>query len=68
MIVVVSSMGTVFFVKLLGAIRAFEFMALAGNRENRDSHKEDGEKFHRAASIATRRRNATPKAIFQFTR
>lgn len=42
--------GTVFFVKLLGAIRTFEFMAFAGNGENGDGHKEHGEKFHRAAS------------------
>lgn len=67
MIVVVRSMGTVFFMELLGAIRTFEFMAFAGNRENRNGHKKDREKFHRAASIATRRRNATPKAIFQCT-
>ena len=60
------SMGTVVFVKLLGAIRTFEFMAFARDRENGDGHKEDGEKFHRAASIATRRRNATLKANFQF--
>ena len=42
--------GSVLFVKLLGAIRTFEFMAFAGNGENGDGHKEDGEKFHRAAS------------------
>ncbi len=56
--------GAMMFMKLLGAIRAFEFMAFAGDGENGNGHKEDGEKFHRAASIATRRRNATPKAIF----
>ena len=60
------SVGGVVFVKLLGAIRTFEFMAFAGDSENGDGHKEDGEKFHRAASIATRRRNATPKAIFPY--
>ncbi len=57
--------SAVVFVKLLGAIRTFEFMAFAGNPENGYGHKEDGEKFHRGASIATRHRNATPKAIFQ---
>lgn len=49
-LVVVGGVGTVFFVKLLGAIGAFEFMAFAGNREHRNGHKKDGEKFHRAAS------------------
>lgn len=67
-IVVIRSMGPVFFMELLGAIRTFEFMAFAGNRENRNGHKKDGKKFHRTASIATHHRNATPKAIFQFTR
>jgi|GEM_PF-5101236 len=62
---VLRRVGTVVFVKLFGAIRTFEFMAFAGNPENGYGHKEDGEKFHRAASIATRRRKATPKAIFQ---
>ena len=60
------SVGTVVFMELLGAIRTFEFMAFAGDSANGDGNKEDGEKFHRAASIATRRRNATPKANFQF--
>jgi len=50
MLVVVGGVGAVFFVKLLGAIGAFEFMAFAGNRENRNGHKKHGEKFHRAAS------------------
>lgn len=57
--------GAVMLVKLLGAIWTFEFMAFAGNSESGDGHKEDGEKFHRAASIATRRRKATPKVFFQ---
>ncbi len=60
------SMGSVVLVKLLGAIGTFEFMAFARDSENGGGHKEDGKKFHRAASIATRRRNATPKAHFQF--
>ncbi len=66
MLTMLRSVGCVVLVKLLGAIRTFEFMAFARNSENGGSHKEDGEKFHRAASIATRRRNATPKANFQF--
>ena len=39
----------VMFMKLLGAIGAFEFMALAGNAKQGNSRKKDGEKFHRAA-------------------
>ena len=35
--------GGVMFVKLLGAIGAFEFMALAGNAKQGNSHKKDGE-------------------------
>lgn len=49
--------------ELLGAIGAFEFMALARNGKHGNGHKKDGERFHRAASIATRRRNATPKEV-----
>ncbi len=37
-------------VQLFGAIRAFEFMALAGNTQQGNSHQHQGEKFHRAAS------------------
>jgi hypothetical protein len=51
----------VVFMKLFGAIGPLEFMALAGNPEQGNSHSKDREKFHRAASIATRRRNATLK-------
>ncbi len=53
--------GRVMFVKLLGAIRPVEIVALARNSKQGNGHKQEGEKFHRAASIATRRRNATPK-------
>lgn len=38
------------FMQLLGAIRPLEFMALAGNTEQRDGHKQQGKRFHRAAS------------------
>jgi len=41
---VLRRMGSVVFVKLLGAIRTFEFMAFTGNPENGYGHKEDGEK------------------------
>lgn len=54
-------MGGMMLMELLGAIGPLEFMALAGNPEQGNSHKKDREKFHRAASIATRGRNATPK-------
>ncbi len=54
---------TVRLVQLLGAIGPFEFMALAGNTEHANSNNKDGEKFHRAASITSRHRNATPKGI-----
>jgi hypothetical protein len=37
-------------VELLGAIRAFELMALAGNAQQGNGHQQQGEKFHRAAS------------------
>lgn len=37
-------------VKLLGAIRTFEFVTLAGNAYKRHRHHQKGEKFHRAAS------------------
>ena len=55
--------AAVTFVKLLGAIGTFELMAFAGNANQGNGHKKDGEKFHRAASIATRHRKATPKEI-----
>lgn len=40
----------VFLMELLGAIRPLEFMAFAGNAGQRDSHEQQGEKFHRGAS------------------
>lgn len=49
MLIVVGGVGTVFFVKLLGAIGAFEIMAFARNSEYGNGHKKHGEKFHRAA-------------------
>lgn len=55
--------GTVVLVELLGAIGPLEFMALAGNGKQGNGHQKDGESFHRAASIATWQRNATPKAV-----
>lgn len=33
---------TVRFVQLLGSIRAFEFMAFAGNARQRDGHQQQG--------------------------
>ena len=40
----VSSTGlVVLLVQLLGALGALEFMALAGNSEQRNGHKQDGE-------------------------
>jgi hypothetical protein len=41
--------GGVIFIELLGALRALEFMALAGKGKQRNGHKQDGEKFHHAA-------------------
>lgn len=40
----------VMLVELLGAVRAFEFMAFARNARERHGHDQKGEKFHRAAS------------------
>ncbi len=37
-------------VKLLRAIRSFEFMAFARHSGQRDSHKQQGKKFHRGVS------------------
>lgn len=42
--------GSMVFVKLLGAVRAIEFMAFAGNSSEGDGHDEQGRKFHRGAS------------------
>lgn len=36
--------------QLLRAFRPLEFMTLAGNAEQRDGHKQQGKRFHRAAS------------------
>ena len=47
-------------VKLLGPLRAFEIMTLAGNGKDGNGQQQEGECFHRAASIATRQRKATP--------
>ena len=38
------------FVKLLGAVLAFELLALAGNSGKGDCHHDQGKKFHRGAS------------------
>ncbi len=43
-------MAGVMLMELLGAIRPLEFMAFAGNAGQRDSHEQQGEKFHRRAS------------------
>ena len=42
--------GVMVFVKLLGAIRTFEFMAFAGKSSEGDSHDEQGKTFHRGAT------------------
>ncbi len=55
--------GGVMLVELLGAIGSFELMTLARNAEHANSHHQEREKFHCAASITSRRRNATPKGI-----
>lgn len=46
----VVSGGSVRLVELFGAVRTLEVMLLAGNGNQGNSHKQDGEKFHRAAS------------------
>ena len=38
------------FMELFGAVRAFKFMAFAGNAQQRGSHKEQGQSIHRPAS------------------
>ncbi len=35
--------GGMIFIELLGALRALEFMALAGNGQQRNGHKQDRE-------------------------
>lgn len=42
--------GSVVFMELLCAIRAFEFMAFAGDSSESDGHDEQGNTFHRGAS------------------
>lgn len=42
--------GAMVFVKLLGAIRAIEFMAFAGKSSEGDGHDEQGKTFHRGAT------------------
>ena len=42
--------GSVVFVELLGAIRAIEFMAFAGDSSESNGHDEQGNTFHRGAS------------------
>jgi hypothetical protein len=49
-VMLVIAMSGVFLMELLGAIRPLEFMAFAGNAGQRDSHQQQGEKFHRGAS------------------
>ena len=62
-VLVMRACPTVRLVQLLSAIGPFKFMALAGNAEHANSHYQEREKFHRAASITSRHRNATPKEI-----
>jgi hypothetical protein len=42
--------GSVGLIELFGAVRAVEFMPLAGNGNQGNSHEQEREKFHRAAS------------------
>ncbi len=62
-VVVMAMASTVVLMELLGAIGALEFMALARNGKQGNGHQKNGERFHRAASIATHRGKATPKAV-----
>ena len=48
--VILVLMSTMGLVETLGALGAVEFMALARDTHQRHSQKEQGEKFHRAAS------------------
>ena len=50
LVMLVVPVARVMLMELLGAIRPFEFMAFAGNAGQRDSHEQQGEKFHRRAS------------------
>lgn len=47
---VFAAAGRVLLMELLGAVRAFEFMAFAGNARQGHGHEKQGEKFHRAAT------------------
>jgi hypothetical protein len=38
------------FMELLGAVRSFEFMALAGNSRQHNGHQQQKKKFHHAVS------------------
>ncbi len=49
-VMLVVPMAGVMLMELLGAIRAFEFMAFAGNGGKGDGHEQQGEKFHRRVS------------------
>jgi hypothetical protein len=42
--------GGMVLMELLGAVRAFEFMAFTRNTRQGDSHEKQGKKFHRGAS------------------
>lgn len=57
-----SRMAVVRLVELFGAIGSIELMAFAGDAQHRNSQQQHGKKFHRAASLAARGGNATPKA------
>ena len=50
-------------VELFGAIGAIELMAFAGDAQHCNNQQQHGKKFHRAASLAARGGNATPKAL-----
>jgi len=49
-ILLMSIAVAVVFVQLLGAVRAVELMALAGNTQQGNDQQQQGEWFHRAAS------------------
>jgi acid phosphatase type 7 len=58
MVGVIAMAGAMRLVQLLRSIRTFEIMALAGNAKPRNSHDQQGEKFHRALhSHSPRKRN-----------
>lgn len=46
----VTTGSAVGFIELFGALRTIEFMPLARNGNQGNSHKQDGKYFHRAAS------------------